>query len=298
MAADFIQHDWEENEKQNRRKGLVTSGVVHAIIIIICLLFGLSSVFPPPVEGILVNFGTMKTGSGNEPPKVEKQEEVAPVEKSEPMPVVEQEETPAEVVTQDAFEAPAVEKPVEKKEPKKEPEKKKEVKPQPKPEPVKEEPKKPVKEEAKEPVKEEPKVDSKSLYTGQKSDENKPGSEGKTYTPGDQGDPKGDPSSKNYEGETKGLGNIGVGYDLTGRNLLDIPPIDKHYDEPGKVVVQIKVDRNGRVILAKYTVKGSTTTDPTLIALAEKAAREAKFTSNPNAPEEQFGSISFTFKMK
>ncbi len=295
---DLIQNNGSASEKKNKRNGLITTSVVHAIVLLIFLFWGLRSAFPPPVEGILINFGTMETGMGDTPSKIEEEpKEITPVQESEPMPVVETQEAPDEIMTQDMEEAFAIPETKEvKEEPKKEPEKKKE---EVKKEPVKEEPKKEtVKEPVKEPVKEEPKVDPKSLYTGQKSDENSPSNEGKTYTPGDQGDPGGDPSSKNYEGDNYGLGNIGVGYDLTGRSLVAIPPIKAKDNETGKIVVSIKVDRNGQVVFAKYTVKGSTTSDPSLIAMAEKAAREAKFSSSPNAPEEQFGSITFTFKAR
>ncbi|GIV32672.1 MAG: hypothetical protein KatS3mg031_0207 [Chitinophagales bacterium] len=287
----------EEEEKKNKVKGILVTVAVHALIMLLFLYLGLSSKYPPPVEGIVVNFGTLDAGQGPRQPQVIEEKEVSPPEEAEPLPVEEQEEAAPDIVTQQTEEAPAIEKPVEKKEPEKKPEKPKEETPRPVKEPPKEDPKKLVKEEPA-PVKEEPRIDPKSLYSGQKASENKPGSEGKTYTPGDQGDPSGDPSAKNYTGESKGLGNIGVGYDLTGRNLLAIPDIDRSYKESGKVVIQIKVDRNGNVVLAKFTLKGSTTTDPTLIALAEKAAREARFSADPNAPEEQFGTISFTFKLK
>jgi len=80
--------------------------------------------------------------------------------------------------------------------------------------------------------------------------------------------------------------------------MLYISPIEEDYSETGKVVISVKVDRSGKVLFAKYTVKGSTTTDPKLIALAEEAARQAKFSPDSKAAEEQFGTITFTFKLK
>ncbi|MDZ4844997.1 MAG: hypothetical protein SH857_05540 [Chitinophagales bacterium] len=275
-------HTWEVYEKKNKRKGLITSIIIHAALIALFFFFGLSSAFPPPVEGILINFGTMETGKGEQPSEVIEPATEVSTDASAPTPQV-QEVVEQEVVTQDVVEAPAVKEPEKKKE---------EVKP------VKEEVKKPVKEEEKKPVKEEPKVDSKSMYTGQESDENNPADEGLTYGPGDQGDPDGDPSSKNYYGDNSGLGNIGVGHDLAGRNLLSIPPIEEEYSETGKVSVSIKVDRNGKVLFAKYTQKGSTTTNQKLIKLAEEAAMQAKFSPNSKVAEEQFGTITFTFKLK
>jgi len=290
---DTENQSWEEQQKKNKRRGAIISGAIHVIILVLFLFFGLSSAFPPPIEGILVNFGTTLTGSGDEPSEVKDQpKEISPTETSQSTSVPEKEESPAAIVTQDAEETFAV-KNDEKDEQKKEPEKKTEEKPRPE-----KKDKKPDEEEEIKPEKEEQKVDTKSLYTGQQSDKSNPNNEGELYTPGDRGDPDGDATAKNHEGDSKGIGNIGVGYDLAGRNLLTIPPIDESYKETGKVVLSIKVNRNGKVIFARYTVKGSTTTDPKLIRLAEEAARQAKFNANSKAAEEQFGSITFTFKLK
>ena len=49
---------------------------------------------------------------------------------------------------------------------------------------------------------------------------------------------------------------------------------------------------------AKYQQKGSTTTDASLIAVAEQSALKAKFTDDPSADEEQFGTITFNFKVQ
>ncbi len=281
----------QEQKKKNRRRAAIISGGIHAAILILFLFLGLSSAFPPPMEGIMVNFGTMDTGSGDEPSEIkDRPQEISPAQPSQPASVPEIEESSSAVATQEVEEAVAVKK---EKEEEKKPEKKKETKPRQ----VKED-KNPVKEEEAKPQKEEPEVDAKSLYDGQQSDKNKPGNEGELYTPGDQGNPKGDPHSKNYGDDLKGLGNIGVGHDLAGRNLLSVPPIEENYTETGKVAVSIKVDRNGKVIFARYMVKGSTTTDPKLIRLAEAAAIQANFSSNSKAAEEQFGSITFTFKLK
>ena len=289
---DSQEYQAEEQQKKNKRKSAVITAAFHVILLLVFLIFGLSSAFPPPVEGILVNFGTMQTGSGDKPSEVVDQpEEISPRQTSPSASVPEPEESPAEIATQDIEETVPI-KIEEEEEMKKQPEKKTKVEP----EPVKEE--KPVKDENTRPEKEEPRIDKESLYTGQKSSENSPSNEGELYTPGDQGDPEGDPTAKNHEGDSKGLGNIGVGYDLAGRNLLAVPPIEETYKETGKVVVSIKVDRNGKVIFAKYMVKGSTSTDPKLIRLAEEAAQQAKFSANSQAAEEQFGSITFTFKLK
>lgn len=297
---DKPQVSWEEQEKKNQKRGAITTVIVHAVLLILFIFLGLTSAFPPPTEGILINFGTMETGRTAEPSKViEQVEEVAPEKEVTPPPTpVHEEVAKEEVITQDVVEAPAIKEETEPEiipevEPEEVVEKVKEVTP------VKEEAKEPVKEVIEEPVKEEPVVDPKALFTGKKADENDPSDEGITDKKGDQGVETGDPSSGNYKGDMSfGLGNSGVGWDLTGRDLLSIPPIQDKSQETGTVAIRIKVDRNGKIVFAQYTSKGSTTTDAYLISLAEKAAREATFNADRNAPEEQFGTITFTFKLK
>ena len=296
---DNSQPNWEEREKQNRKKGAITTGVVHLVLLILFIFLGLTSAYPPPTEGILINFGTMETGRTAEPSKViEEVDEITPEKVVTPPPPETVEEVIQEdVVTQDIEETVAIE-------PEEEPEVAPEVEPDEtekvsEPEPVIEEAEEPVEDVVEEEPEPEPVVDPKALFSGQKSDENKPTDEGSTYEKGDQGVETGDPSSNNYDGDVSfGLGNSGVGWDLTGRDLLSIPPIQDKSQETGTVAVRIKVDRNGKIVFAKYTTKGSTTTDAYLISLAEKAARDAKFNADRNAPEEQFGTITFTFKLK
>jgi outer membrane biosynthesis protein TonB len=279
--SDNTSHTWEKYEKQNKRNGAIISFFIHAVVIALFFFFGLSSAFPPPVEGILINFGTTESGGGDTPPEVtEPVKEVASTP-AEATPSAQQAEQ--EIVTQDVVEAPAVKKPEKKNEV---------VKPI-----VKEEPKKPVQEEVKKPVKEEPKVDASSMYTGQTGEDN-PSDEGITYGPGDQGDPEGDVNSDNYDGENTGLGNVGIGHDLAGRSLLFYPPIDEKFEEAGKVAMSVKVDRSGKVISATFTQKGSTTANQKLIRLAKETALQARFSPNSKVAEEQFGTIIFTFKLK
>jgi TonB family protein len=61
------------------------------------------------------------------------------------------------------------------------------------------------------------------------------------------------------------------------------------------VVVEIAVDRQGKVISAKAGARGTTVQDANLFDQAEKAARKAKFKANPDAAEKQIGTITYTF---
>ena len=133
-----------------------------------------------------------------------------------------------------------------------------------------------------------------------------PGNEGRA-----DGDLKGNPDGTGKgDGTGSGTGNgtgngigdetgDGVGtYELTGRSMSNRPNIEDNSRETGKVVVQIVVDRNGKVIRATAGYKGSTTLHPTLLEKSRSGAMQARFSSRPDAPEEQYGTITFIFKFK
>ncbi|HMW11541.1 MAG TPA: hypothetical protein PKK18_05910 [Chitinophagales bacterium] len=112
-------------------------------------------------------------------------------------------------------------------------------------------------------------------------------------TPG--GSPNGTGNGPNGSGP--GSGN-GMSYDLKGRTWRQKPLVFDNSQKTGKVVVGIKVDKNGNVVYAKYQQKGSTTTDAQLIKLAEDAALKSKFSADVGADEEQFGTITFKFSVQ
>jgi len=95
-----------------------------------------------------------------------------------------------------------------------------------------------------------------------------------------------------------GIDNSGVSYDLAGRGIRKIPRPKYRYQEEGKVVVEVSVDRSGKVIQAISGTKGSTTLNEYLIGVAEEAALKAQFDPNPNAPLIQKGTITYTFILK
>jgi outer membrane biosynthesis protein TonB len=112
-------------------------------------------------------------------------------------------------------------------------------------------------------------------------------------TPG--GDPNG--TGTGTKGNGPGSGN-GMSYDLKGRTWRQKPLVFDNSQKTGRVVVAIKVDKNGNVVYAQYQQKGSNTTDPYLIQLAEQGALKAKFSSDLGADEEQFGTITFNFSVQ
>lgn len=159
----------------------------------------------------------------------------------------------------------------------------------------------------------EPKVEKRALYPG------KSGHEGNTGKPGNQGSEDGDPYSRLYEGKAgsggaggegsgsgggSGGGNgtgtgtgagSGISYDLAGRGAVVLPKPAYTSQKSGKVVVDITVDKQGNVVRAKAGGRGTTVQDASLFDQAERAAKKAKFKSNPAAADKQIGTITYTF---
>lgn len=234
--------------------------------LILCFMFlGLTYQIPPPEEeGITINFGFSDVGSGmeqseqvNEEPNIEQPQEVV-----ENNPVVE------DVSTQDMEETPTTV------------ENKKEQK---------------VVEEVEEIIEKEPEpiVDTKALYPGKK--ENKATNQGVTPGTGDQGKEDGNPNSNAFSGG--GIGTNGISYQLGGRTIAQIIKPKNETQQQGKVVVTIRVNRNGQVINATPGAKGSTTTNSYLFSKAKSAALKTTFEPNSSAPEIQIGTIVYNFTL-
>jgi TonB family protein len=105
------------------------------------------------------------------------------------------------------------------------------------------------------------------------------------------GDGTGDGPGK---GPGKGIGNGGYGFSLAGRAVISPPPLSKDTKEEGKVVVEITVDKNGKVIKADPNGRGTTTSSPMLKAKARQAALATTFNVSGEF-EEQKGTITITF---
>lgn len=309
----------KEKEKGQHLKAWVWSLLIHGAIILFFVLFKMVVPDPPMFaggsDGVEVNFGTSEDGMGDVQPSPAMDEEIATATPPKPEPVAEQQEE--KIVTQDLEETPAV---VEKKiEPVKKVEKKivpptPVVKKEVKPVPVETKPVEKVIEKPVEPAK--PVVNSAAIYKGKKNQNPSTGNEGTTGKPGDQGVKEGSLYSKNHGkgggtgdgsgngpgGSGGGLGDgngpgtgSGVTFNLDGRKMLAIPKVNDNSQETGKVVVSITVDKTGKVINAVPGARGSTTTATGLYAKAKQAAMKAQFDVNPNAAEEQKGTITFIF---
>ena len=254
---------------KEKYKGLIVTVLFHAGIILLLIFFGFSTPLPlPGEEGVEVNLGYMDEGIGD----IQPIEPIVPKESTPPPP--KQIEQKQEIATQDIEEAPSIE----------------ETKPDI------EKAKEKISEQPKEVVKEEPKVNPAALYKGKSKSSAEPSNEGITGKEGDQGKPTGTKESKNYLGKG-GFGN-GPSASLSGRTPKYLPTPSQHFKETGTVVVQIDVNKYGKVIKAIAIDRGSTTTNGQLRKMAVEAARQAIFNANPNAAEMQRGTITYHFVIK
>jgi len=246
--------------------------IFHGLILYALLFYGYQKPFPPPLEeGILISFGNTQTGRGIEQPRFS--EPVQP----RPQPVRAREEQPN--LTQDYEDAPAIEQPRRRKQRNQKPD----VKPTEQPE---QQPEKPV---------EKPReVDRNALFPG-RGTANSQG-QGSSAEAGNQGAQSGATGGGSSGGA--GLGLSGSGASLEGRSLEgSLPEPAYGVQQSGKVVVRIRVDRDGNVVEAKADQRGSTVIDATLYEAAEQAARRAKFNSSPNSPIYQSGVITYVFRL-
>lgn len=272
---------------QKHKTGILGTIAFHAVLAIFLIIFKFSTPLPLPTEkGILINFGNTEQASGESALRKNlksSQEQSQPQTQKQ---TTEQNQEQEEIITQDNEEAPAV-KPQEKKETKEnqQPDKKQ----------VDTEEKDTNKEEKKDQEEKEKQqeVNKKALYPG-KSNEEEGENEGVEEGEGNQGKETGSPFSDNYSDQnSKGMG--GIDFSLKGRNPESLPKPEYNYQEEGKVVVEITVDKYGNVTKATAGVKGSTTLNKNLLQAARKAALNAKFDRKPSAPAYQKGTITYYF---
>jgi TonB family protein len=262
------------------KRGIVGTTVFHGIILIIIIFLGFMVPDPPPEEeGILINFGTDETGLGDTEPmysEIPEQTPPPPQEASTPT------ESTEEIISQDFEEAPVVEA--------------EEVVEQEK---VIETPAEELSTEAEEttppPVEEPPKVNERALYRGRANTDETSGSEGITEGEGNQGSITGSPDSDNY---LDGLGGRGINFSLTGRSPLSLPKPEYNVQEAGKVVVKIRVNRDGIVTYAEAGAQGTNTLNKELLEAARKAALKARFNRSPDAAFTQQGTITYHFVLE
>jgi hypothetical protein len=285
-------------ERENKRRGLVGSIVVHSLILILVLIPFITFPIPPPGEqGILVSLGIPDIGAGDDRPEMQNEEKVQPTPPAAAQPVPEEEPEPEvkevsakvveqnkEIITTETPEEIAIKKAEEEeaaREHEAEVQKQREL----------EEADRQAQLEAEAEAKKQADYDKSKKQFGDLLGGT---GKGKTDTPGNQGDPNGDPDASVLEGISTGSGMIGGG--LSNRGVLYEPKVKDTSQKTGRVVVNVCVDGSGKVISATYTQRGSTTTDSDLRALAERSAR--KFIFSKGDVDKQCGTVTIDFKLQ
>ncbi|MGC9471307.1 MAG: hypothetical protein ACP5D1_07165 [Bacteroidales bacterium] len=271
------------------RRGLIGTVVFHGVLLVLFLILGFSPPEIPEEEGILINFGSTETGSGLiEPPRASATPEPQP---STPPPA-ETSQPEEEVMTQDFEETAAVESGREETTPpEKTPEqtaREKEMERQRRQEEL----------ERQRRLEEQRKIEeiydrTRAALSGKNLESAQSTGEGEAGGEGNQGRTEGSVESTSHTG--RGLGDKGIAFDLAGRTPQYLPKPEYNYQKDGRVVVEVTVDRYGNVTKAIPGVKGSTTLDDYLLAVARKAALAAKFDPKQDAPAFQKGTITYYF---
>ena len=117
-------------------------------------------------------------------------------------------------------------------------------------------------------------------------------------TAGNRLAPDGDTES--HKGEGTGLnvtGSAEFDAGLASRGVVAGYPRPKGNKVDGKVVVEVTVDSDGKVISASVRQQGTTTNDPELRANALNAARSTRFKPDPTRMT-QSGTISYRYRVK
>ncbi|MFD1094811.1 energy transducer TonB family protein [Salegentibacter chungangensis] len=105
----------------------------------------------------------------------------------------------------------------------------------------------------------------------------------------------GNDASEKISKKSGGLRNSSISFSLKGRSAIDIPNPVYTCDTPGKVVINIEVDSNGRVTETSYNKASSGSSNECLIEQALEYAQGARFSSLPGR-DSQPGTITYNFK--
>jgi colicin import membrane protein len=294
------------------RNGLIGTLIVHAIVLIVMVLFGFFTPLPlPGEEGIVVNFGNSEQGLGTEEPApVQQASEAAPaVEKkavqSPPPAAPNPSKAKEEVMTQNFEKTAAIESAAETEARKK----KEELERQKKLAEQKQLEEQREKERQAEIARQQREAEQKKIAeinsrasnafsaTGAGNTASRSTGQGVTFPAGNQGNSTGSPASDNYGQGANGNGSSGSGpsFSLSGRSALSLPKPAYPGNEEGIVVVSVTVDKYGKVTNAEAGVQGTNTYNTALIKAAKEAALKARFNADPNAAAFQKGTITYRF---
>nr|WP_294794770.1 energy transducer TonB [uncultured Mucilaginibacter sp.] len=266
-----------EHEENNYPKAFLATGIIMTVLIAACwfIVFGTPPLPENGTGGILVNYGTVDEGMGSdymsteEPSAAENANNTKPDKVTDATPTPEKtqvESSDKNVVTQNSEDAPEVAANA----------------------------KKPSNTVATQPDKAPPKptVNQNALYKGKTNNGTGEG-DGNGNAPGNQGKPTGSTLTNNYDGT--GSGN-GGNLSMAQRSFTSRPIVIYNGRQEGRVVVQLRVDKNGSVVEATAGARGTTIVDPALLKKCEDAVRSSRLNALENAPGLQEGTVTFMFK--
>lgn len=267
-------------DTSDKRKSAIITGTIMAVLLLFFTFVSVLTELEEPEEsGIAINFGNTVVGSGPVEPAVTTR--VSPPSNPEPQTqttqqtdnVATQENTDAPVINSDPTNDRPVEKPVDK--PIKKPVEKK---PDPKPD--------------------QNVLDALNSVTGADPvDGDTDTGEGPGDGPGNKGDINGDPYANTYYGDP-GTGQGGKGFGLKGRSRLGYKKVLQTCDETGTVVVEITVNKLGKVVKAVPGKRGTTNRIQCLLDAARETAESYKFSPARDARNDfQIGFVEVIFKL-
>ena len=270
--------DYQQDDRTQQRLVGAVATFAYGVLVVALLLLMKFQLTPPPDtgEGLMINFGDVAEAAPGADMAMNDRIAEAPQQPQQPT----QKADVQQQQTQDFEETDVEVKKQEKPQPKKQQTVKKET---PKPKPTQTPAEKPRE------------VNRKALFPGRTSGSTST-SDGTGVGTGNQGNPAGSPSGS-YKGTGTGTG--GNSASLSGRSLLgSLPRPDYSAKDQGRVIIAITVDQQGRVTRAAYRPQGSTTSNSSLVASAVRAAQQARFNVDEDAPASQTGTITYNFKMQ
>lgn len=140
---------------------------------------------------------------------------------------------------------------------------------------------------------EQPAVNPNALYKGKKNNATG-GGDGTGSTPGNQGDPDGDPLAPFYGDGGSGFGNKPL--PLSNFRNLVIPEDDGQ--ERGTIMVKIEVNKSGRIVRATAGARGSTFKNNALEDKCERAMLNASLNAITKGPDIRIFYVPFKFIVK
>ena len=290
----------ESIEIENKKKSLAMTTAIFALLFLLFFFLKLTNITLMELEGgggggeVAVNFGDSDFGSGE---NYQSLESVKSVPKQTEQPKASQEE----IIVSEEDDAPVIAN-VKK---------------------ATEKPKKEIVEKPVEKVVPKPSKSTSDALSNMLNGSNKSG-DGTDKVAGNKGKSSGDPYANGYNGDGgtgtgSGGGNgsgqgLGTGsgygngngagkgngtgnYQLGNRKALSKPLPKYICEEQGVVIVQISVDKSGRVISANPGIRGTTNAAKCLLDQAKLAAMDTKWESDQGAPEKQIGKIIYNFKL-